>query len=249
MIKVNKKLKILNFYGIKFYNWEFKKILKRINSGGYLVAPAASALTQIHKDNIYYESIKKSDCAIFDSGFFCILLRLFGIYNATKLSGYLFLKKILKEKSIKKKKILLVNASILQEEKNKELMNINKFKNILCYKAPFYRSNKIVDLKIIDYIQKKKPFYIIINIGGGKQEPLALYIKKNIKFKISILCLGGAIDFITGTQAPINELIDKLYLGWFLRIIFNPKIFFLRVFNSLHLIFYFINRNYLARHH
>jgi UDP-N-acetyl-D-mannosaminuronic acid transferase (WecB/TagA/CpsF family) len=127
-------------------------------------------------------------------------------------------------------------------------MNINKFKKILSYKAPFYRSNKIVDLKIIDYIQKKKPSYVIINIGGGKQEPLALYIKKNIKFKISILCLGGAIDFITGVQAPINEIIDKLYLGWLLRIIFNPKIFFLRVFNSLYLIFYFINRNYYARY-
>ena len=249
MIKANKKLKILNFYGIKFYNWEFKKILKRINSGGYLVAPAASALSQIHKDKIYYDSIKKSSCAIFDSGFFCVLLRLFGVYNATKLSGFLFLKYILKEKSIKKKKILLINSSILQEEKNKELMNINKFKKILSYKSPFYRSNKIVDLKIIDYIQKKKPSYVIINIGGGKQEPLALYIKKNIKFKISILCLGGAIDFITGIQAPINELIDKLYLGWLLRIIFNLKIFFLRVFNSLYLIFYFKNRNYLARYY
>jgi hypothetical protein len=249
MIKVNKKLKILNFYGIKFYNWEFKKILKKINSGGYLVAPAASALSQIHKDKIYYESIKKSSCAIFDSGFFCILLRLFGIYNPTKLSGYLFLKKILKEKSIKKKKILLVNASILQEKKNNELMNINKFKKILSYKAPFYRSNKIVDLKIIDYIQKKKPSYIIINIGGGKQEPLALYIKKKIKFKISILCLGGAIDFITGIQAPINELIDKLYLGWLLRIMFNPRLFFLRVFNSLYLVFYFIYKKYLATYY
>jgi len=114
MIKINKQLKILNFYGIKFYDWEFSQILKKINLGGYLVAPAASALAGINNDKIYYNSILKSDCAIFDSGFFCILLRIFQIYKPIKFSGYLFLKKFLNCKYIKKKKILLINASKYQ---------------------------------------------------------------------------------------------------------------------------------------
>jgi hypothetical protein len=71
MIKINKKLNLITFYGIKFYNWNFDKILKRLNSGGYLVAPAASALSEIKNDKLYYEALKKSKCAIFDSGFFC----------------------------------------------------------------------------------------------------------------------------------------------------------------------------------
>ena len=106
MIKIDNKLKICNFYGIKFYNWTFNKILKKLNKGGYLVAPAASALVSIKRNKIYYNSLKQSTCAIFDSGFFCILLRAFQIYSPTKLSGFLFLKKFLNDRKIKNKKIL-----------------------------------------------------------------------------------------------------------------------------------------------
>ena len=67
-----------------------------------------------------------------------------------------------------------------------------------------------------------------MNIGGGKQEILAFYLKKNLKFKTSIYCTGGAIAFFTGNQAPINKLIDNLYLGWFFRTLFNPNIYLLR---------------------
>ena len=53
------------------------EIYNEINKGGLLVAPAASALSKIKSDNNYYHSLKNSDVAILDSGFFCILLRIF----------------------------------------------------------------------------------------------------------------------------------------------------------------------------
>jgi len=242
MISVNKQSKILKFYEIKFYDWNFEKIIKKMNLGGFLVAPAASALAQIKNDEQYYQAIKNSQCAIFDSGFFCLLLRLFLVYNPKKFSGFLFLKKLLVYKNIKKKKILLINSTDYQGKKNKELMYINKFKKIFLYTAPFYKSKIINDQKLLNFIIKCKPNYILINIGGGKQEPLAFFLYKNFKFKCTIFCLGGAIDFITGLQAPINEFVDKIYLGWFYRILFNPKVFFNRVFNSLNLINFFFKK-------
>ena len=104
MIIANKHSKILRFYTIKFYDWDFNKIIKRINLGGYLVAPAASALIEIKKNKNYYNSLVNSQCAIFDSGFFCVLLRIFLIYKPKKFSGFLFLKSFLRLKKIKKKK-------------------------------------------------------------------------------------------------------------------------------------------------
>jgi len=65
---------------------------------------------------------------------------------------------------------------------------------------------------------------------------LGLYIKKNLKFKTTILCTGGAISFFTGDQAPINTFIDKFYLGWFIRLIFNPLVFLKRYVFGLRLI-------------
>ena len=70
---------------------------------------------------------------------------------------------------------------------------------------------------IIDF----KPRYILINLGGETQEILALYIKEKVDYKVSILCTGAAIAFLTKRQAPINDIIDKYYLGWLIRILYN----------------------------
>ena len=109
-------------------------------------------------------------------------------------------------------------------------------KKIYNYIAPKYDTKKLSDKKLLKEIIKAKPSFIMINIGGGTQEILGLYIKQNLKFKVNILCTGGAISFFTGDQAPINNLIDKLYLGWFLRLIFNPFIFTKRYFYAFKLL-------------
>ena len=85
-------------------------------------------------------------------------------------------------------------------------------------------------------IKKIRPDFIITNIGGGRQEILGLYLKKNLKIKTTILCTGAAISFLTKDQAPINNLIDQFYLGWFVRLIFNPIVFLSRYLYSLRLI-------------
>jgi UDP-N-acetyl-D-mannosaminuronic acid transferase (WecB/TagA/CpsF family) len=238
VITVNKKKKILNFYGINFYNLSFNTLLSKLNKGGYLVAPAASALVNIKKNSLYYESLKKSQVAIFDSGFFCLILKLKKIFSPKKLSGYLFLSKFLSLRKIKNKKILLINASDIQCKKNLFLFKRKNFTRVFFYNAPFYK-NKIKDNKIIGIITRLRPYYIIINIGGEKQEPLAYFIKKKVKTKVRILCFGAAIDFITKLQAPINIFWDRYYLGWFIRLLNNPFRFFFRTILSLKLLFFF----------
>ena len=65
---------VIFFKNIKFYNYSFRQILNKIKFGGYLVAPAASSLSKISSNSQYYNALKNSTVAIFDSGFFCILL-------------------------------------------------------------------------------------------------------------------------------------------------------------------------------
>jgi UDP-N-acetyl-D-mannosaminuronic acid transferase (WecB/TagA/CpsF family) len=182
--------------------------------------------------------LKKSQVAIFDSGFFCLILKLKKIFSPKKLSGYLFLSKFLSLRKIKNKKILLINASDIQCKKNLFLFKRKNFTRVFFYNAPFYK-NKIKDNKIIGIITRLRPYYIIINIGGEKQEPLAYFIKKKVKTKVRILCFGAAIDFITKLQAPINIFWDRYYLGWFIRLINNPFRFFFRTILSLKLLFFF----------
>ena len=111
-----------------------------------------------------------------------------------------------------------------------------KKKDINNYVAPLYEPNNLYDANLIKKINTIKPKVILINIGGGTQEILGLYIKKNLKFKAKIICTGAAISFFTGDQAPINNFIDKYYLGWVIRFLFNPIRLFNKYFKTIKLI-------------
>ena len=232
---------IINFKGIKFYNYNFAKLFSIIDEGGYLVAPAASALTNISDDKVYHESLIQSDVAILDSGFFCVLLRIFKGKKVTKFSGYLFLKNFLNLNFSEEIKFLTIDPTQEDSKANISLLNASNITNLKNYVAPHYGSKNIIDNNLLEEIKRFQPRYIIINLGGGIQESLALYIKNNIKQKISILCTGAAIAFLTKRQAPINDIIDKFYLGWLARILFNPRKSLIRTIKSLYLIKHVIN--------
>jgi len=230
-------MKKISFKGINFYTGTYHQIKKQFDKGGVLVAPAASALANIENDNIYFSSLRNANIAILDSGFFCILLRIFKFEKVKKLSGFLFLKNFL-ENYNNKDKILLINPSKKSDYLNKKYLRSSKIYNFKSYLAPRYKK-KITDHILLSLVKKYKPRYIVINIGGGTQEPLAIYLRNNIKFKISIMCTGAAIAFMTGEQAPINKLIDKIYLGWLMRIIWKPKLYLRRILNSFKIIKFF----------
>ena len=80
-----------------------------------------------------------------------------------------------------------------------------------------------------------QPNYIILNLGGGVQEILGYYLKKNLKSKTKIICTGAAISFFTKDQAPINRLLDIFFLGWVTRIIFKPSIYLPRYLKAFKL--------------
>lgn len=229
---------VIFFKNIKFYNYSFRQILNKIKFGGYLVAPAASSLSKIKSNNRYYIALKNSTVAIFDSGFFCVLLFLFTGTKVKKFSGYLFLKKLINIE-LKNKKILSIDPSKKESFLNKKYYREKKIKSY-SYIAPFYRKN-FYDVKLFKLIKQINVDYILINIAGEKQEILAYEINKKFKKrKLKIICTGAAIGFFTGSQAKINDLIDRLYLGWFYRLLSNPKIYYKRILYSLRLFKLFI---------
>ncbi len=225
------------FKNITFNNINTDNFDKFIVKKGLFVFPAGPALASIEKSNRYHVSLKKADLVFFDSGFFVLLLKFFKNISVNKFSGYKFLNLFFKYlKKNKQKKIFCVDPNLKFLKSNKNLFKNLGIKKIYNYLAPKYQINDFSDKKLLQEIKKVKPDFILTNIGGGSQEILGLYLKKNLKIKTTILCTGAAISFFTKDQAPINSLIDKFYLGWLVRLIFNPLVFFKRYLYSLRLI-------------
>ena len=216
------------------YDKNFKKYIVR---KGLFVFPAGPALASISHSNEYYDSIKKADLVFFDSGFFVLLLKLFKNISVNKFSGYKFLNLFFNHlKKNKNKSVFCIDPNSNFSKSNKKFLKKLGLKKIYSYVAPKYNPKNLSDQKLIKQINKTKPDFVLTNIGGGIQEILAYELNKKLKRKTIILCTGGAISFFTGDQAPINSIIDKFYLGWLLRLFFNPFIFAKRYFYALKLI-------------
>ncbi len=241
---------IKEIFGVKFINGSYKIAFSRLLKKQFMVVPSGPGLAVIDKDVRYYNALKSADFAIPDSGFMIILLRLFFNIRIKKLSGPKFLRKFLNEDVIRKpNKLFLIDPNRKESLLNKEYLNRIgvPISSEYQYIAPYYGGNKINDKDLIDKLNtlQEKPEFILVNLGGGIQEPLGLYIKDNITYRTAIICTGAAIAFQTGSQAKIPDWVDAIYLGWFARIIQNPTLFFMRFLKAFRLVyvFYLCKRN------
>ena len=229
----------LIFEKISFVNLKHNELNKLINKKGLFLFPSAPGIASIYDKKKYFDSLKKANFVFLDSSFFVILLKFYKNISVIRFSGFKFLQIFFNFlKKNKNTKVFLIDPSV-----NKSINNINfisklgiKKNKIKSFVSPFYKANNIKDLNLIKQINKFKPKVIIINIGGGIQEVLGSYLKKNITVNCKIICTGAAISFFTKDQAPINNFIDKFYLGWLVRFIFNPFSFSKRLIYALKLI-------------
>ena len=237
-------MKTFEFLKIKFTNFKSNKIdilLKK----NFLVFPSAPSLSAMKINSNHHKALQNSDFVLLDSGLLVLLFNIFRGTNLKKFSGYKFLHLFLRRRKTRNEKILLINPDFKNQKKNINfLKKYIKEKNIYSYIAPQYNSKKIKDRKLLTYINSIQPKNVLINLGGGTQEILGFFLKQKLKYKLNIICTGAAISFMTKDQAPINRFLDKIYLGWLTRIIFNPKIYLPRYLKALKLlIIFFKERN------
>ncbi len=229
----------IQILGIQFFKGKVDDVFYFLRDrGGLLTVPAAPALVTISNDSHYYKSLLKSDIVIPDSGYMVLVWNLFFKNKIPKISGLEFINFFLdNSETIKDDKIFLVNPSDLDGIINKDFLNTKGFslakENV--YTAPFYNGN-VNDNQLLELIEQQKPKWIFINIGGGTQEKLGLFLKNNLSYSPAILCTGAALAFKTGRQANVPVWADYLYMGWFMRCLSNPKVFVPRYLSGFRLL-------------
>ena len=231
-------------FGIKFINGDYFSAFSKLKEGQLMVAPSGPGLATLDQDVKYFESLQGADFAIPDSGLMILLAKLFFGLNINKLSGPKFLRLFLKEDILKKEDIIFsVDPSSSESMINSQYLNsigipIKKSNH---YIAPFYNKKDIKDPSLIHILESlpAKPKFLLLNLGGGVQERLGFYIKKNLSYKIGIICTGAAIAFETGKQAKLPQFLDNLFLGWLARIIQDPKQFTKRYLYAIRLFYVF----------
>lgn len=229
----------IQILGIHFFKGEVVEVFNFLNNnGGLLTVPAAPALVNISDDPDYYNALLESDIVIPDSGYMVLIWNLFFKNRIPKISGLEFINFFMdNSKTINHDPIFLVNPSDVDGTINRNFLNTKGFNLSLedSYTAPFYNGN-VNDFHLLSLIESQKPKWIFINIGGGTQEKLGLFLKHKLSYSPAILCTGAALAFKTGRQANVPAWVDYLYLGWFMRCISNPKVFVPRYLSGFKLL-------------
>jgi UDP-N-acetyl-D-mannosaminuronic acid transferase (WecB/TagA/CpsF family) len=103
-----------------------------------------------------------------------------------------------------------------------------------CYVAPRY-GFEVGDPNLTALIDRSHPAQVIIAIGSGAQEKLGHYLRENLSYRPAIHCIGAALGFLTGDQIAIPDWADRVYLGWFVRLMSQPHRFVPRLIRGFEL--------------
>lgn len=211
--------------GINFFHGTAAQAVERMRGGGLLVVPAAPALKDLERNADYRESLLNADLAITDSAFMVLIWNRMQRDSIRRLSGLEYLRELLIQPDTRRPgNTVWIMASQVSAGLNLTWLSEQGIETPLdcVYTAPIY-GKEIEDTVLLQKLEHLKPQHVIITVGGGTQERLGLYLKRNLSYLPAIHCIGAAIAFLSGDQIYIPIWADKLYLGWLFRSVSNPQ--------------------------
>jgi UDP-N-acetyl-D-mannosaminuronic acid transferase (WecB/TagA/CpsF family) len=211
--------------GVEFFCGSAEDAIARMRRGGLLVVPAAPALKDLASNPEYREALLNADLAITDSAYMVLIWNFIALDHIRRLSGLEYLRELLLQPDIREPgNTLYVMASPKSAQINLAWLagqGITVPEESV-YMAPLYGA-RLDDPALLERVNRLRPQHIIVTIGGGTQERLGLYLKRNLDYLPAIHCIGAAIAFLSGDQVYIPDLADKLYLGWLYRCFSEPR--------------------------
>ena len=211
--------------GIDFFHGSAAVAVEIMSRGGLLVVPAAPALKDLKTNAGYREALMAADLAITDSAFMVLIWNVLQRDFISRLSGLEYLRHLLLQPDLRRPgNTVWIMASPLSARLNLEWLAEQGIEvpAECVYMAPMY-GKEIQDIELLEKLDRLRPQHVIVTIGGGTQERLGLYLKRNLSYLPAIHCIGAAIAFLSGDQVHIPVWADTFYLGWLFRSLSEPK--------------------------
>jgi N-acetylglucosaminyldiphosphoundecaprenol N-acetyl-beta-D-mannosaminyltransferase len=226
--------------GLRFYIGDFTGLLDRTVGGGLIAVPSAPVLVDLADDSAHRQALEGSDFAITDSGFMILLWTVLQRERLPRYSGLRLLRGLLDRPEFRRAQATLwVMPSAADAEANAAWLRQQGLPvgAEACYLAPLYPAGPLQDAALLAQIERARPQFVILCVGGGVQERLGYFLRTNLSYRPAILCTGAAIAFLSGRQTGIPVWADRLFLGWLLRLLSSPRRFGPRFRKALRLPF------------
>jgi UDP-N-acetyl-D-mannosaminuronic acid transferase (WecB/TagA/CpsF family) len=215
--------------GVRFYISNLEGLLDLVPGAGLIVVPSAPVMSRLADDPAHREALEGADFAVTDSGLMVLLWLLRTGERVRRISGLRLLRGLLFRGGFRGRgETFWVMPSAGDSEANLAWLRGRGFEvsSEDAYVAPLYpREGPISDGALLKLIAARKPALVVIALSGGVQERLGWELRQRLDYRPAILCIGGAIAFLSGRQTEIPVWADRLALGWLLRFISAPRAF------------------------
>jgi N-acetylglucosaminyldiphosphoundecaprenol N-acetyl-beta-D-mannosaminyltransferase len=211
--------------GLQFFTGTTEQAVELMRAGGLLVVPAAPALKDLPSNSSYREALLSADLTITDSSFMVMLWNFIQRDNVPRVSGLAYLRELLSHEEVRVPgKTFWIMSSPASSTCNLQWLDSQGIavRDEDIYVAPMY-GDKVEDRALLMILRERRPRHLLLTIGGGTQERLGLYLKRNLEYRPAIHCTGAAIGFLSGDQVRIPIWADKLFMGWLFRCLSEPK--------------------------
>jgi UDP-N-acetyl-D-mannosaminuronic acid transferase (WecB/TagA/CpsF family) len=221
--------------GIDFFDGTVAQAVDEALAGrGLIVAPSGTCFTRLQRDEVYRRAITEADLVLPDSGLMVLLWRLLRGRRLQRISGLAYLKELFDRREFRAdRSVLWVLPNEPARDQTLAWLQDHGFLATAddCYIAPIYGSN-VEDPGLLQRVQSSQPRHVVIALSGGVQEKLGSYLHEGAVHRSALHCIGAALGFITGYQVAIPDWADRLYLGWLIRLLSNPRRFFPRALSA-----------------
>jgi N-acetylglucosaminyldiphosphoundecaprenol N-acetyl-beta-D-mannosaminyltransferase len=220
------KVRFQHILGVRFLVGDAQEAIDLVSrNGGVVVVPAAPALKNLAHDHSYREALLGADFAIPDSALMVLVWNLLQRDRIRKVSGLKYLRALIDRAEFRKPGasfwVMPGEAAMRRNRAWLDQIGI-VVGGQDAYVAPIYEST-IEDEELLRRIEERRPRHVVLGLGGGTQERLGLYLKRNLSYLPAIHCIGAAIAFLSGDQVRIPRWADSLGLGWMFRSVSDPK--------------------------
>lgn len=225
IIGERRKAEFRQILGVQFFVGGAQRAIDLVRNGGLLVVPAAPALKNLPGDRAYREALLGADVAIADSALMVMIWNFLQKDQIPRLSGLNYLRELLTRSDVwKSGRSFWIMANAASAATNLAWLARQGIEvhSEDVYVAPIY-GKVIEDEALLRQLRERRPAHIIVTLGGGTQESLGLYLKRNLAPLPAIHCIGAAIAFLSGDQVQIPRWADRWYLGWLFRCMSEPK--------------------------
>lgn len=169
--------------GLNFYAGDLAGLVALTRDGGLVVVPSAPVLVDLAADDAHREAVEGGDVALLDSGYLVLLWLLLRREKLPRISGLKYLRALVEDAGFRQPGATLwVMPSAREAQVNLEWLNSRGF-NLTqadCYLAPLYPEGPLRDEALMRVILGRRPRCIVICLGGGVQERLGWYLKREL---------------------------------------------------------------------